>query len=118
MYIGCVVFCCIYYIGATVHLVCRNQERGESAKTEITRESSNEVRTSYSPPFFNVFTPRKNPLLVPKLISFFRSLQKVHLHLLDLSKPKDITKFTKDFVDSGQQLDVLVSRKQHCTDTQ
>jgi dehydrogenase/reductase SDR family protein 12 len=62
--------------GATVHLVCRNQERGESAKTEITRESSNE---------------------------------KVHLHLLDLSKPKDISKFTRDFVDSGQQLDVLVN---------
>ena len=70
------------------------------------------------PPFFYVITPRKNPLLVPKLISFFRSLQKVHLHLLDLSKPKDITKFTKDFVDSGQQLDVLVSRKQDCTNTQ
>ena len=117
MYIGCVVFCCIYYIGATVHLVCRNQERGESAKTEITRESSNEVRTSYSPLFLCYYSAQ-NPLLVPKLISFFRSLQKVHLHLLDLSKPKDITKFTKDFVDSCQQLDVLVSRKQDCTNTQ
>ena len=34
---------CGILLGATVHLVCRNQERGESAKTEITRESSNEV---------------------------------------------------------------------------
>lgn len=62
--------------GATVHLVCRNQERGEAAKQEISSESSNE---------------------------------KIYLHLLDLSKPKDVTKFTQDFIQSGQQLDVLVN---------
>lgn len=30
-------------IGATVHLVCRNPERGEIAKQQISTESSNEV---------------------------------------------------------------------------
>ena len=30
--------------GATVHLVCRNQTRGEEAKQEITSESGSDVR--------------------------------------------------------------------------
>ena len=37
--------CILIAVGATVHLVCRNKERGETAKSEITRESSNEVHT-------------------------------------------------------------------------
>ncbi|XP_003383658.1 PREDICTED: dehydrogenase/reductase SDR family member 12-like isoform X2 [Amphimedon queenslandica] len=35
--------------------------------------------------------------------------EKVHLHLLDLSKPRDIVKFARDFVSSEKQLDVLVN---------
>lgn len=76
--------------------MCRNQERGEAAKQEISSESSNEV----SP--FHPFS--HSPLTSSR---FF--WQKIHLHLLDLSKPKDVTKFTRDFIQSGQQLDVLVS---------
>ena len=31
------------YAGATVHMVCRNQERGEKAKQDIVSESGNDV---------------------------------------------------------------------------
>ncbi|XP_064394208.1 dehydrogenase/reductase SDR family member 12-like [Halichondria panicea] len=34
---------------------------------------------------------------------------KVQLHLLDISKPRDVIKFADDFVKSDQQLDVLVN---------
>ena len=40
------------------------------------------------------------------LISIF---QKVHLHLLDLSKPRDVIQFAEGFVQSQQPLDVLVN---------
>lgn len=35
-------------------------------------------------------------------------LQDVHLHQLDMSKPRDIFKFAKSFRESGKVLDVLV----------
>ncbi len=34
--------------------------------------------------------------------------QKIQLHLLDVSKPRDVIKFADDFVKSNQPLDVLV----------
>ncbi len=34
--------------------------------------------------------------------------QKIQLHLLDISKPRDVIKFADDFVKSDQPLDVLV----------
>ena len=34
--------------------------------------------------------------------------QKVELHILDLSKPRDVVKFAKEFVSSGKPIDVLV----------
>jgi len=68
--------CMFCVLGATVHMVCRNQTRGEKAKEEIISESGNE---------------------------------KVYLHILDLSKPRDIVKFTDEFVESDQALDVLVN---------
>ena len=36
-------------------------------------------------------------------------LQKVELHILDMSRPRDVVKFAQDFVSSGKPLDVLVS---------
>ncbi|ELT98831.1 hypothetical protein CAPTEDRAFT_161927 [Capitella teleta] len=62
--------------GGTVHMVCRNKERGEVALQEIKKDSSNE---------------------------------KVHLHVVDMSKPRDILKFALDFIESGEQLNVLVN---------
>ncbi|XP_059172716.1 dehydrogenase/reductase SDR family member 12-like isoform X2 [Physella acuta] len=62
--------------GGTVHIVCRNKDKGETALKEIQDESGN---------------------------------QKVHLHLLDLSKPRDIKAFCQDFKSSGHSLNVLVN---------
>lgn len=47
-------------------------------------------------------------------------LQDVHLHQLDMSKPRDIFKFARSFRESGKVLDVLVGLslimfKVHCT---
>lgn len=80
--------------------MCRNQERGEAAKQEISSESSNEVSSDV------------HYLSLSHCVSLFL-WQKIYLHLLDLSKPKDVTKFTQDFIQSGQQLDVLVGQSVH-----
>ena len=40
----------IILLGGTVHLVCRNRERGEEAKTEIAQSTGNQVE------FISVFT--------------------------------------------------------------
>lgn len=37
------------------------------------------------------------------------SKQKVFVHVVDMSKPKEILKFCKDFTDSNRPLDILVS---------
>ena len=45
----------------------------------------------------------------PSLLSSSSSPpQKVHLHILDISKPRDVAKFADTFVESDQALDVLV----------
>jgi dehydrogenase/reductase SDR family protein 12 len=35
--------------------------------------------------------------------------ENVHVHIVDMSKPRDVVKFCKEFVASGKQLDVLVN---------
>ena len=35
--------------------------------------------------------------------------QNVHLHILDMSRPREVSKFATDFANSGQPLHVLVS---------
>ncbi|CAL1537611.1 unnamed protein product [Lymnaea stagnalis] len=62
--------------GGTVHIVCRNQERGEAALSDIKTQSGN---------------------------------QNVFLHLLDMSKPKDILAFSEKFRSSGSTLNVLIN---------
>lgn len=62
--------------GGTVHLVCRNKERGEEACEDIKKQTNND---------------------------------KVQLHLLDMSKPRDIVNFAKGFENSGEALHVLVN---------
>ncbi|KAH9509440.1 Dehydrogenase/reductase SDR member 12 [Bulinus truncatus] len=62
--------------GGIVHIVCRNQERGEAALKELKEESGN---------------------------------QNIFLHLLDLSKPREIKSFGDKFNKSGSSLDVLVN---------
>ena len=40
------MFCCHFYyntLGATVHMVCRNQTRGEEAKQDVVQQSGNNV---------------------------------------------------------------------------
>ena len=39
------------------------------------------------------------------------TLQKVELHILDLSRPRDVIKFAQEFVSTGKPLDVLVRRE-------
>ena len=111
----------MFFVGATVHLVCRNAEKGEAAKQELITESKNEV-TLPLPPSFPPSRPLSLPLSLSLSPSFSPSLspshplftaslytlQKIFLHLLDLSQPKDVIKFTKEFIQSGQRLDVLV----------
>lgn len=46
--IGKVVALEVAKTGGTVHLVCRNRERGEAAVSEIKEVSNNNVNTSYS----------------------------------------------------------------------
>lgn len=36
-------------------------------------------------------------------------MQKVQLHILDLSKPRNVIKFANSFVESAQSVDVLVN---------
>jgi len=62
--------------GGTIHLVCRNKERGEEAVEDIKGKCGH---------------------------------TRVHLHLLDISKPGDIIKFAREFDESGQPLHVLVN---------
>ena len=33
----------------------------------------------------------------------------IHLHILDMSKPRDVTKFVKKFKDENMKLDVLIN---------
>ncbi len=85
--------------GATVHMVCRNPAKGEEAKQDIVSQTGNCVSWYEC---FNFHFKRWNCILCV-------STQKIQLHLLDLSKPRDIIKFAGEFVMSGQKLDVLVS---------
>ncbi|XP_005111153.1 dehydrogenase/reductase SDR family member 12 isoform X1 [Aplysia californica] len=62
--------------GATVHMVCRNKERGEAAQEELKQESGN---------------------------------QNIHLHLVDMSKPRDVIRFSETFKSEGQPLNVLIN---------
>ncbi|CAF0853642.1 unnamed protein product [Brachionus calyciflorus] len=62
--------------GATVHMVCRSKERGESAQKEIISSTNNN----------NVF-----------------------LHIVDISQPRQVYKFAKDFADSQKPLSILVN---------
>ena len=70
------------------------------------------------PPLSHPFSPLSSslPSLIlpplshpPFLLSSSSSPpQKVHLHILDISKPRDVAKFADTFVESDQALDVLV----------
>eukprot|EP01100_Stratorugosa_tubuloviscum_P007148 TRINITY_DN29_c1_g1_i10.p1 TRINITY_DN29_c1_g1~~TRINITY_DN29_c1_g1_i10.p1 ORF type:complete len:382 (+),score=188.70 TRINITY_DN29_c1_g1_i10:116-1261(+) len=62
--------------GGSVHMICRNRERGEAAKNEIINQSKNE---------------------------------RVYLHIVDIGRPTSIKEFAKQFIESGQNLDVLVN---------
>ncbi|KAI8770526.1 dehydrogenase/reductase SDR family member 12 [Biomphalaria glabrata] len=62
--------------GGIVHIVCRNQERGEAALKSLKEESGNE---------------------------------NIYLHLLDLSKPREIKSFGENFKNSGRSLNVLIN---------
>ncbi|XP_071798035.1 dehydrogenase/reductase SDR family member 12-like [Asterias amurensis] len=62
--------------GGTVHMVCRNPERGEEARKEITEASGNE---------------------------------NVHLHILDMSKPKGVHAFAEQFKEKETKLNALVN---------
>jgi len=63
-------------LGGTVHIVCRNVERGEQAKSEILSSVSSAA---------------------------------VHVHRLDISDPKAIHAFVKDFSSQGHPLHCLVN---------
>lgn len=62
--------------GATVHMVCRSEERGTAAQKEIIDTSKNN----------NVF-----------------------LHICDISQPRNVMKFAKDFVESKKPLNILMN---------
>nr|CAB3237655.1 dehydrogenase/reductase SDR family member 12-like [Phallusia mammillata] len=62
--------------GGEIHMVCRNEERGNAAKNEIVEESSN---------------------------------SNVHLHILDMSHPKDVYAFANKFLQDHNILNVLVN---------
>ena len=80
-----------YSLGGTVHLVCRSEQRGKEAQDSIIRDTKNEVRSCGI-----------------CLMSCAQNFQKVHLHLVDMSKPKEVLKFATQFVESGAPLDTLV----------
>ena len=62
--------------GGTVHMICRNEERGTQAQVEIKEASKNED---------------------------------VHLHILDMSDPKNVHSFASKFVADHKPLHVLVN---------
>lgn len=62
--------------GATVHMLCRNEERGKEAIEELAKE-------------------------IPK--------DRLVLHKVDMSKPKDIIDFVNIFQSKHQSLDVLIN---------
>lgn len=70
--------------GAEVHMLCRSEERGTAALEAIKsslRDASGGAQDG----------------------------GKVHLHLVDLSEPSQITKFAEDFRESPGKLDILVN---------
>ncbi|RZF48702.1 hypothetical protein LSTR_LSTR011189 [Laodelphax striatellus] len=73
--IGQTIACEIARRGGTVHMVCRNHQRGEHVQTTIMNETGN---------------------------------QDIHLHLVDLSQPRNVFRFAQDFRDQSGNLDVLI----------
>lgn len=62
--------------GATVHMVCRSQPRGEAAQQEIIQISNN---------------------------------NNVLLHVVDMSQPRQVAKFAKEFVEASKPLNILLN---------
>ena len=69
--------CMFCVLGATVHMVCRNQTRGEKAKEEIVSESGNEVGLMYLlisyELYFSLFSPHITASPLPLLPYLFLS---------------------------------------------
>ena len=81
--------------GATVHLVCRSKERGEAAKEEIVSTTNN-----------NVFNKKILNYFFKKLTDLIKN---IFLHIVDLSQPRQVFKFAKEFAESKKPLNILVN---------
>ncbi|KAG1688808.1 G patch domain-containing protein 1 [Nymphon striatum] len=62
--------------GGTIHMVCRDQNRGNEAKDEIVKMTGN---------------------------------LNVHLHIVDMSHPREVHKFCENFVNEQESLDALLN---------
>nr|CAD7409475.1 unnamed protein product [Timema poppensis] len=75
--------------GGTVHMLCRNPQSAETAKNEISEATNNQV----SPSDDLSLSGQTN----------------VYVHILDMSQPRSVFKFAKEFQIQNEKLDVLVS---------
>ena len=90
--------------GGTVHMVCRNPE------------TSNTARQVHSLFIFELNYVLYQFLMIFVFLCLIRDElikesgnDKYHLHILDMSQPKDVINFAKNFVNDENKLDVLIN---------
>ena len=73
-------------------MVCRSQERANTARDTIVKTTSNSVRAHHA--------------CISTVMT--RLLQNVHVHVVDMSNARAVLSFATEFASSGQPLHVLV----------
>nr|CAD7577019.1 unnamed protein product [Timema californicum] len=85
--------------GGTVHMLCRNPQSAETAKNEISEATNNQVSPS------DDLSLSGQTVCEADIGNLFGN---VYVHILDMSQPRSVFKFAKEFQTQNEKLDVLV----------
>nr|CAD7263320.1 unnamed protein product [Timema shepardi] len=84
--------------GGTVHMLCRNPQSAETAKNEISEATNNQVSPS------DDLSLSGQTVCEADIGNLFGN---VYVHILDMSQPRSVFKFAKEFQTQNEKLDVL-----------